>query len=307
MAKATKPRKSRNQEIDDDTEVTAKPIALPVIVPPSKALSLDVGPAIVEAYNKFVTLGNEAKSLLDNAVYNRGEAHALGIPAVINIFKNTAKIDPADVFEDARAPKAKQTFDAVKIGLDLLRVDDDNNVIDNPDLARYFTPRGAEMKKLGKDSEAFKARKRFTSNFQTFLKDLCQEAVGLMEIKANVKLDNDTKQLMISGPKVKEIFGENRVTLDGRREYTEGKRKVKLAVKPSFVAVRDIAAQAHGATLRHNAPARTSSLSPQVLDDESVGRLVNSMIEVINRLEGKFSDEMRKHFRSLQSTLEHVL
>jgi hypothetical protein len=286
-------------------KVAKKTVNLPAILPPAKAMSVETGPKLVAAYQKFFSLGNEAKELLDEAMYSRGEAHAIGIPAIIQALKNMPKLSPSDAFRDAREPETKRFYDTLKLATGVLVTDKDGTLVDNPVLAKYFTPRGAEMKKIGKDSEEFKTRKKFTSNFQTFFKDLTQEGVGVLTLKATYKLEPGNV-LSISGPKVKEQFGENRVRIDGRREYVDGKRKVKLEVKPSYSAVRDVAAQAYGATLRHNAPARSTG-APIIMNDESFGRMVNGMIESINRLEGKLSDAMRTHLKSLQSTIAKVM
>lgn len=233
---ASKPAKANGGEASDTALVPIKINA--------KALSLDVGVAIIRDLAGTDEAMEKAQAMLANAKTKRYDLQSRLTLAIVKAASNETSINLAHAFND---DKKAQTLLNNQLGLALgFR---EQIMHKGKPVIQFVKEVYSYFPAPGEDRETVEYKKKQTTrtNFLHRLKQCCMAASAIISDKTKAEIDKDTGVLKLSGPAVKSQFGATSVLLNEKQTQPDAKGKdQKLTEKPSFTAIAARAAEAHG-------------------------------------------------------------
>jgi len=136
------------------------------------------------------------------------------------------------------------------------------------------------------------------TNFASMLKKCAQAAAGLIDMNAEVVMDNRKGTLVISGSAVARQFGKSKVTLDER--WQEG-----LTQKPSFTAIGAVAAEKRGKVAMRGS--NTRGVRAVVSSDSDLEHHCRMLIQSLERCRGKPSRRQVSALRPVKLAIERII
>lgn len=286
----------------------AKDTKLAVYVNPA-AMSPDIGRQVVLNYGAARAEGISLKEQLDaNQKKTNGQLKLLTeafVKAAIN--DKRINLDPKNVKSD-KAEDLRELRQQLEVAIGIRTVvtnTDGTRKFEYADWAKSVFPTAQEKQ----ENEAlWQQKENFRTNFATQFKK-CIGAASTIYTD-NIKLSEDTNgNLMISGPKVKERFNVESVTLNEKRDMLVkgddgANRRVKLAKIPSFTELDRMASEKAGKVLKTKTDSRAQKTT--VPTDPQMISMVKSMTVTIGLMKN-FSDELADEFQNLADAIDKAL
>ncbi len=281
-------------------------IASNIAMPKANALSLDAG---VTALKYIAALSDDERAIeqLEAGVAsNRGKAQVTLAYAIWKAAKNDQGINLAASVTGDKAEKNK-LGKQIRLALGMLHY---TKTAGGKEVLAS-TPEVAEiMDATGSDDDATRKRKEsIRTNFTTMLTKCMR--VALHAIDNDLKVEQVNGVLKLTGPAIKDHFGEASVLLneqqaqpilDKRGKPTKDLRELKA--KPSFTEIMRKAGEAHGKAVTARKDSRTRTVDPV----KYIGDLCSALVKALG---GKLPDPMPKpledSLNSAYNALDKVL
>jgi hypothetical protein len=276
-----------------------------VVTVNAKAVSKDVGPAVIGELAKTYDMETEANAMLNRVDAGRYTAMTMTTEAIVKAAKADKSIDLSLAFSDDKK-EVERLNTQIGLALGFREYHDTgkgkHRLIYAKSVQKYF-PAPTDVK--GSVEAVKKATLR--SNFTHMLKKCARAACAIVENNITAKADPKAGTLRISGPKVEEVFGQKEVLLNEKQKVqVKGQEKpVELKDKPSFTALASVAAADHGATVSRKSTAR----GQRVLTDPvaAIESLCTSLVNAVSKLEAPIDAKAIKAMESVRSALDKVL
>ena len=209
-----------------------------------KAMQVEIGPRVIGMLDRALTDADKAFDYAESAKAKKYDALANMTVGILLAAKADSSIDLSAAFSGDRK-RMERLNNQLGIALgyrEVVTVTDGDKAVQRvviaKAVAKYFPG-----PKDDKDSSDYQRKNTFRSNFTTTVKNCAQAAEGLRVSDIKATLSNDT--LMISGPKVRELFGADDVLLN--ENASQKGKDAQLASKPSFTAIRALGGEEHDA------------------------------------------------------------
>jgi hypothetical protein len=272
-----------------------------------KAMQVEVGPKVIGMLDRALTDADKAFDYAEAAKSKKYDALANMTHGILNAAKADQNIDLSAAFSGDRK-RMEKLNNQLGIALGYREVttvaDGDRQVqrvVLAKSVAKYF-PSATE----NKDSPEYQRKNTFRSNFTTTVKQCAQAAEGLRQAGIKSEIDEKAGTLRISGPKVKEVFGQDNVLLNENASQM-GKDKA-LNVKPSFTAIRALGGDAHDAPVHRGSNTRGTTIgasAPKPTDpDTNVISLAHMLISAIGKLEGDVAAKVREGLQQVTNAIQ---
>lgn len=289
------------------TEKAPKEVKAVAIVN-SKALSVDVGPAVIAGLAKSYQDEAKANELMQAVESKRYDLLAQTTAAIVKAAKADQNIDLSAAFS-GDAKKMNLLNDQIGLALGFREV-----------TVLPATDKAAEIKRIGyaksvqkyfpgpkddKNSKEGKQKATLRSNFLHLVKKCAQAASGIIATDTEIVTDKASGTLQLTGPAIKKTFGAETVLLNEKQTVGEGEAAVKLTAKPSFTAVAKIGAEAAGKTLQTRKDSRvaTNATDPAV----AVQNIAKSLADACAKLKLPADDATKRSLSIAQSAIDKVL
>lgn len=272
MAKAAK-------KVDAKEEAPAQEL----VVVNKKAMSRDVGPAVIKAYHNLTGEETEAKNVLKGVEAKRYDILSQLTLAIVKAAENDDELDLTAYFSgDTKLVNKANDRIGIALGFrDAIMVGEGDKqkqkIVYSESVRNYFPSKDdpADVKQ---------AKKTFSSNFVHQIKKCAQASIAIIEKNITLKTDKKTGTLMVSGPAIKKEFGQDSVMLN-EKQTVEGKKgeAVKLKVKPSFTALATMGARESGVELKKAATHRGTSqtvLTPTAILQEAAKTIERAVKQI---------------------------
>jgi len=262
-----------------------------------KAIQKDIGPMVIGMLDRALTDADKAFDYAESAKSKKYDALANMTMGILHAATHDQNIDLSAAFSGDRK-RMEKLNNQLGIALGYREIvstgDGDKNVqrvVMAKTVAKYF-PSATD----NKESAEFQRKNTFRSNFATTVKTCAQAAEGLRVSKIKAEVDKDGGTLRITGPKVKEIFGQDNVLLNENAGQL-GKDK-QLAVKPSFTAIRALGGEEHDAPVHRGTNTRGTQIgasAPKQVDpDTALVSLCHTLVSTLGKYEGELSAKARE-------------
>lgn len=279
------------------------------IVPKIKAgaLSVDIGPKVAAILDRSLTDADESLRLEMAARGKKYEAMSLLTQGIVKAALADNTINLAAAFSGERK-QMESLMKQLGIALGFREVvtvkDGDKEVqrvVVAKAVAKYFPNANDDTK-----SAEYARKNTFRANFATSVKTAAQAAEGLILSKAKFEFDSKEGTLRLTGPKVKELFGQDSVLLnENASQHGDDK---KLSQKPSFTAIRALAGEAHDAPVHRGTNTRGTTIGASeakpVDPDTNLISLAHMLIQGIGKYEGPFSAKVREAMDQVVNTIK---
>lgn len=318
MAKATvkgAPAKAAAAKTDAKTDAkteTSKEVA--VIHLNSKALSPEVGAVIVKAFHEAYTLDADIVKMKAKSEQNKHSVLASMTGAIIKAVNADDSINLADVFS---GDQKKMNFlnDQLMIAMGIR---EQVNVAKDGKEPKYkigYTKAVADVfpsAKDDKDSDEWKAKNNFRSNFAHQIKRASQAAYGAIEEGIEVKMDNKAGTLKLTGKAVQKHFGQESVLLNEKQTITVGTgdkaQKIKLAAKPSFTEIANIGAASAGKALKSRQDRSNNKTGTAAVDaSDALSVIAGEFVKALNLFKGGANAKLKATLEKVQNGITVVL
>jgi hypothetical protein len=254
-------------------------IAALVPMPKAGALSLDAGLTALRYIAALSDDERQIEQLEAGVASNRGKAQVTLAYAIWKLAKNDASVNLAANVTGDKAEKNK-LGKQVRLGLGMVHYSKTQGGKD----VLVSTPEVADIMDTNtSDDDATRKRKEsIRTNFSTMLSK-CMK-VALHAIDNDLKVDNVNGVLRLTGPAIKDHFGEASVLLnenvaqpilDKRGKPTKDLRELKA--KPSFTEIMRKASEAHGKVQAARVDSRTKTVDPMKHLADLCGMLVKAL------------------------------
>lgn len=251
--------------VDKKKAATKKPQANAVVIPTvnPKALSVDVGPRVAIGMAKYAETLAQANQMIQQEESKRYDLLAQLTGAIVKAANADKGINLAAVFS-GDLKQVNMLNDQLGLALGFRRV----VTVGEGDAAKQRVVTAKELEAIwprmgetANNSDEYKRKATVRSNFLHALKKCAQAAEGIRAEGLKMKTDK-SGTLMLSGPSIKSTFGADSVLLNEKQTIGEGDKKKKLDAKPSFTAIADMGARAHGKVMKVRKDSRASSVDP---------------------------------------------
>jgi hypothetical protein len=266
------------------------------------ALSVDVGPMVLAGWAKAQADDEKGQQLINGAQARRKDLLSHVTLAIVKAAQADSEINLATVFGSDN--KAKNFLnDQIRIALGISEVVTTANgkqrVVYASSVKKYFPQPGEN-----KESPDYIRKNNFRSNFATQMTKCVQAACGITEKKIKAEFDKEAGTLLLTGPAVKEQFGQASVLLDERQTIKDGDKEIKLKAKPSFNAIAVKAGESHDKVAQKGkGEHRTTKL---VTKDEAVKALSDQVVKLCEKI-GQPNEAQIGYLEAMQSAIEKVL
>ena len=269
----------------------------------SKALSLDIGPKVIGILDRSMQEQEKGHDMILAAGAKKYEAMGLMVQAIVK----AATADPSIKLGQAFSGDRKLMEGLNKqIGLALgfrevhTVMDGDKQVqrvVTAKSVAKYFPQAGEDTK-----SAEYQRKNTFRANFTTSVKAAMQAAEGIIVAGAKAQFDDKAGTLRISGPKVKEMFGQDDILLN---ENAKQKGKdAELTARPSFTAIRALAGEAHDTPVHRGSNTRGSAAAPKPIDPEmALISLAHTLVSTLGKYTEEVTPKVREALEGLRSAI----
>lgn len=271
------------------------------------ALSVEVGPRVIQGLSKSYEDESKAKQLLQAVEGKRFDLLADLTSAIVKAAKADTSINLAATFDgDAKAMNVLNDQLGLALGF--------------REVQTVVSEGGKETKKIAyaktvskffpmpkDDKKAAETIKKATlrSNFLHMLKKTAQAAAAIVDKDITVKKDTATGTLMLTGPAIQKQFGAESVLLNDKLTVGEGDNAKKLNAKPSFTAIAKMGAEAHGKVLQTRTDSRVQSGA--VDPDTALQSICNTLVQAIGKLKDKPIAKTVESLNSVKSAIDKVL
>lgn len=273
-----------------------------------KALSLDVGPKVIQGLAQVNSDEIKAHELAQGIKSKRYDLMGMTTEAIVKAAQNDDGIDLSVAFS---GDNKKMTALNEKLGLALGFRESKTYETPNGTVVRmaYAKTVAAYFPQAGdkKGDPATNAKATFRSNFVHMLKKCTQAAVAIIDGKIKMKQDKESGTLLLSGPAIKKQFGADEVLLDEKQTVGAGKETFKLKEKPSFTAMAAAAAKDYGAAVRRGNTSRQAKIGDNKPETVFKG-LCDPLVSQVSKLKvGEVPDKVRDILDKVLSAIEAKL
>jgi hypothetical protein len=255
----------------------------------------------------------QAKELSESKDVKRREGLVITTAAIVK----AAKADKNFKLEDVLS-SSEQTKDAllgriwIALGFKhVIQVGEDGatkpKVVWVPDVAQYVAPN----KKVDGDS-VVKQKNSVRSNMSTLVKKCAVSALHIIDKNLDAKVENG--QLRITGPAVKEQFGQTSVLLNENQTVQVVDKKglatgetVKLKEKPSFQAIATRAAESHGKVMASRVDSRKEIVADPEKEIVAMSKRFVTILEAIKKLNKELSADVKGALESVYNAIDELL
>jgi hypothetical protein len=287
-----------------------------IAVVKSTAISANVGPTVLALLDTANRNEEKYKELRQDVQDKRYDAMAALTMGIVKAAKADGSIDLTPACSD-KHPGMARLNDQLGLALDFKEVVTLGEGAKAKQAIRY-NGRAAKFVSPGKDATDLEKRRANTlrSNFVTMVKKCAQAAEHILTEKVVAKADQKAGTLLLSGPSIKREFGADSVLLDGKQtvEIKNKKGEVvgekKLKAKPSFQALADRAAAAHGKiTVARGGMigGRVDSRKQQLDPASYIASVAKVFIQACERIKGQPSEDTKRSLESVRSAIDKCL
>lgn len=249
MAKQSLQAKPGNSKsVKDSGPVANTGTALPIPTVNAKAMSKDVGLAVIASLASAEDSITQGEQMVALGRKKRYDAQSQLTLAIVKAATNDKSIDLTAAFSE---DKKLQNYLNNQIGIALGY----RTVMDVPgkkgeqvvsyvkEVYKYFPAPGED-----RDTPEYRHKQSTRTNFATRLKQCEMAAASIIADKTKATFDKENGTLRLEGPAVKQQFGVSSVLLNERQtiENKKDNSKIELKEKPSFTAMAARAAEAIG-------------------------------------------------------------
>lgn len=273
----------------------------------AKALSVDVGPAVLANLVKAHDEEDKGRSLLAASEKKRYDAIS---SVTIAIMKAANADDGIDLGASFKADRKANSLlnDQIFIALGLMEkktVGDKETLVYTKAAAKFFPAKDDDPK-----AEATKRKSQLRNNFIQIVKRGAQAAEGMIQKDISAKMDAKEGTLRISGPSVLKEFGMSEVLLN-EKQTIKGAGKdggdVLLTAKPSFTAVAALGAAEHGATVQRGNTSRSRG-TIQTNPDAAIEAVADSVVKLCEKMDAKnLTEKQTAALKKIQNAVDKVL
>lgn len=289
-----------------------------LIVVSAKAMSVEVGPRVVEGWSKGLAEESKLRAQGENLGIKRHNLMGQLTEAMVKALNEDEGIDGAAIFSDDQK-RINKLFEQLYVATGIKEFETitkgDSTVQKSAwakSVHKFFPIPGKDKK----DSADYQRKVNFRTNFSTTFKMCIRAAVGITARDLDAKLTSDGL-LQITGPEVKKRYGVDSVVLNEKQKVVTGKDKdnndvvTELKAKPSFTDVARIGAEASGSKLQTRTDSRATGTAPAapVTNETAFVNLCKSIVDAANKLfngEG-LSGPQTVALKSVQSMCNTVL
>lgn len=279
-----------------------------VVTVKSGALSTDVAPLVLAGLQKTFVDEEKAHALLQGVADKRYDLLSQTTAAILKAAKVDDSIDLSAAFS-GDVKKMNVLNDQLGIALGFREVTIIPAEGDKPEIKRIGTAKAVAKyfpgPKDDKNSPEYKRKNTLRSNWLHMVKKCAQAASGLLATDTKVEMNKEAGTLQISGPAVKKQFGQETVLLNEKQTIGEGEQAVKLAARPSFIAVAKMGAEAAGKVLQPRAQSGTGTKATD--PGAAVQAIAKSLTEACSKLKLPADDETKRALSIAQNAIDKVL
>lgn len=278
------------------------------LVPTIKAgaLSKDVGPMVIAGLAKAYDDEEKANKLIDDVKKKRYDLLANTTQAIVKAAKADDTINLAAAFKDDK--KAINLLNA-QLGLALgFREVETTGTGDNAKARLVFAKTVTKYFPSPKDAKGtaeYNRKATTRSNFMHMLKKCSQAAHAIVIKDLEVKKDDKTGTLLITGPEVTKTFGADSVLLDEKLTVGEGEAEKKLKKKPSFTALAEMGAAAEGKVIAKRGQTGTSGTAVDA--STAILSLCNSIVAALPKLKDKPDAKLQEALKAARTAIDNLL
>jgi hypothetical protein len=276
-----------------------------------KAMQVSIGPTVVANLAQSLADIDKANELFDRGEKKRWDSLAALTLGIYNAVIADKGIDLASVTTDDKRRK-NILFDQLGIALGTREAfldDKGKQIITTAKAVQQYFPGPKE----DRNSPEYKRKDQLRANFTTNLKKCAIAALGLVERNIKPEIDKESGTLLITGPAVKEHFGQSEVLLNEKQtvETTVKKRgkeetvKTELKAKPSFTELGRIGAAATGTVLATRKDSR-ATVVPKVDTETAIVGQADTFVRTLAKLDTA-SSKVRAALEKVRSAIDVVL
>ncbi len=304
--KAAAAKAAANKPEKEATPKPKKETGMALIEISAKAMQKTLGPQIVQGLVKTNTDIEKAQETLRMADQKRYDLLGQTVLAIHTLYREDKQVDPAAAFSADK--KAKQALnDRILIALGIReQVNVSKN--DTPKYRLQYTKEVAKFFPGPKDPKGDPAtvRKATTrSNLIHMITKAAQAATSALDKKVNLEMDKEAQTLRISGPAVKEAFGEAEVVLNEKQTIQKDGTAHQLTQRPSYQALANLGAAAHGVPTKTGSNDRTNKAVTNPVD--AIVSLSDTYVKAVSRLGDKIDDKARTAMESVRNAIDKAL
>lgn len=277
MAPAKKATPTNGKEAAKPAPAVKEEQAL--IVLKAKALSTNVGPAVIAGLAKTYEDEEQAQAMLAEVKQKNYDLLAQTTEAIIKLAKNDSQVDLSAAFGNDKKASNKLN-DQIGLALGFREYEDvkgKKRIIFAKAVQKYFPSPDDE-----KGTTAAKRKQTLRSNFIHMVKKCAQAADSILQKDIKATIDKKSGTLKLSGPAIKKEFGQETVLLNEKLTVGEGDNAVQLNKRPSFQAVANIGAAKHGAAVSGGSNTRGAKV--QTNPDEAIETVCSSLVSMIAKI-----------------------
>jgi hypothetical protein len=284
----------------ESTKPLAKGGAVAFVNP--KALQIDVGAKVLASFAAMKTIDNDMKLMQDQKDAKKRETLNRLTLAFIHAAQNDKNINlmlAISKSNDDQKDIRERLYVAVGIKTETINEDGTKKIDWSKATEEYFPHSG-----LAKDSDEYKQRENFRSNFAGQFSKAMKSAAGVNRKGVVLSMDKTSGNLLAEGKAVKEAFGVDKVLINEKRTATDSDGTVrKLKAIPSFTELGRMAYEGSGQTLATRADSRAKVA---VVGEGEVLQSVKALTASIANLKS-FGDELADALEALQDACGDAL
>lgn len=295
-----------------------------IIVLKKGALSTDVGPRVIAAFSKTIKDEQDAQATLTQVGAKRYELQTQLTLAIVKAAKADTRVDLSVAFgKDVKATGA--LFDTLGVALGFREVITTNDERTGVAFQRVQTAKAVfeYFPKPGEDIKTAEGRRKETarSNFMHRFKQCTQAACAIVDKEITASVDK-SGTLVVSGPAIKQEFGQDKVTVNEKKVIGEGDAAVELHSKPSFTALAAMGAAEHNATIHRGSNTRgtmapgagekaTENAAPKgninISSSGAIVQIAKALTSAIEKHKEPFDKAILEGLESVRNAIDIVL
>lgn len=309
MAKEAKKTEAKKPE-GKKADTAPKPVK-EIVTVKSGALSTDVGPMVLAGLDKSYKEEQKAQAILQEVEGKRYDLLAQTTQAIVKAVKADDSINLSAAFSGD--PKAMNRLnDQIGLALGFREVtetapDKNGQIIRRVAYAKAVT-KYFPGPKDDKNSAETKRKATLRTNFLHLVKKCAQAAAGITANDLTLSVDKASGTLALSGPKIAETFGAEKVLLNEKKQVGEGEAAVTLKEKPSFTAIAKMGAAAAGKTMQTRVDSRASVSGSNATDPNvALQQICASLAKACEKIKGAPDDATKRSLSIALSAIDKVM
>ena len=278
----------------------------------ASAMQTDIGPRVINMLQGFQKEEEKIAKQVDALKAKRYDVLADLTMGIVNLAKNDDSIDLSDVFSGDQK-KINRLNDRCGVALgwrEIVTVNGKQTTVYASSVSKYFPIGKKAGGKEDKESDAYKRKQTFSTNYMKQVKKAQMAAFGILETNTEMEKD-DSGTLLLSGPVITDRFGSESVLLNEKQTVQEGETAIQLKAKPSYTEIANIGAEKAGRTLTKRPDSRKEQAKeePEVDAETAIVAMCDNLIKATNRLHNGdgIGDKAREALERVQNVIEEVL